>query len=321
MSERTLTLFFVLFLISVGLYFYVQHREHAGARSILVPLGQKEWQQATSLEVRYQDRGFRLVKEQGRWLVVDGFLRPAKEEKVENLLKELATLHGEPRAKGKKYFSRFKLNPKEALKLTLKKDGQTLVTLWVGKRGPQWESSFVRLGEGDEIYLVPLNLLAKFEIWADNPTAPSAKAFVDRKVLDLKAQDLKYLAYQDHQAWTLRREGEDFLFSAGKKEKKLSEDQVSTFLKKVFPLFAEELVPPEEFSTSQGRLRYETKTGLSGELLIGPCQKESDRQKKDSKGKQQTRSWCLLKRGEFVYRVKEESLRALWKPPLGQEKK
>ncbi len=320
MSERTLTLLLIFFLVSAGLYFYLQHQGPAGAKSTLVRLGQKEWQKASVIEIRYQNQGFRLVKEGGRWLVEDGFPRPAKEDLVTSLLKELSDLYGEPRAKGKKYFSRFKVDRKNALEIVLKEGDRVLATILVGKRGPQWESSFVRLASKEEIYLVPVNLLAKFEIWADNPVAPEAKVFVDHTVLDLKAKDLKRLVFQDEISWELEKKKEGFLFTQGDKSRKLSLEETETFLRKVFPLIAEELVPPQKFSKPKARLVYETSFTTSGEILLGPCEPVSG-QKKGQKGKKRPeKSWCLVKKGEFVYRIKEEKLKPLWEPAFEPEK-
>ena len=312
MSERTLIACFVLFLFATGLYFYSQHREHAGVKSVLTRIGDESWKEADEIEVSFRGEGFRLVRRAGRWLIEDGFPRPAQEELVETLLNTLAGLYGEPRAKGKEFFARFVVDDDEALRLVLKKEGKVLATILVGKRGPNWESSFVRLAGGEEIYLVPVNLLAKLGVFAEKPAAPQWRAFVDLKVLDLRAEDLKMLALEGR--WRLLRRGEGFVFQMGPEERSVTKEEVASFLRQVFPLMAEEVLPPQEFTSPRARLLYETSLGVSGKLLIGPCRTASKEKGAEEEGT------CLVRRGEFVYRVKKKALDPLFNPPLAKEK-
>ena len=51
---------------------------------------------------------------------------------------------------------------------------------------------------------------------------------------------------------------------------------------------------------------YETTLGTKGEIILGSCEKKE----KDKKAS------CLLKKGEFVYRLKEKKLEPLFSPEI-----
>ena len=323
MSQRTVLVLLVIFIVVSGLYFWSAQKGHEGAKSLLTPLGKKAWLSADEIEVYFKAprQGFKLLQKNGKWIIEDDYPRPAKEGLVNKLLQDLATLSGEKRAQGAKYFSRFKLKDDQALHLILKKDGKVLAHILLGKRGPQWESNFLRFQNDPKIYLVSQNFLTKFEIWNEEPEAPKFKAFVDLKLLDLSPKDLKLLSLKkENEAWTLRKEKEGYVWQKGSEEKKLTEEKVSSFLQKALPLFAKEIVNPQQFRETKGELRYETNLGAQGSLLLGPCMAEETpagkaKSKKDKSEKASKKeSFCLVKKGPFVYKVSQEKLKRLLEP-------
>jgi hypothetical protein len=299
MSRCTLIPLGLIFALLVGVYFATQHTREAGVKSILTTLGKQDWLSAKEIKVFFnEEKGFSLVKEKDSWVIRNGLVKPASSVLVEEFLKELSGLFGEERAKGEKYFSRFKVSEKEALHIVLLRDGEELAHLLVGKRGPQWQSSFVRLASQEAIYLVPVNLLAKFDIWSVEPGPPKDKEFVDLQVLNVPEAKLKRLAFDSPKVkWELLRREKDFLLHFGDKEKVLSKEEVVKYLRKLFPLYAEKIVSPEKFSEKRATLTFVSRLGREVKVDFGPCQKEKDQEV------------CLLKKGPFVYRVGRSVIR------------
>ncbi len=304
MSRKVLALLGTFFAFSFLFYLGTTREHQEGLKSLLKPLGAPSFKEADEIELSYQGKGFKLKKEGEEWVILSDFKKPARQATVTELLETLADLHGEVRAKGKRYFSRFGVSEREALHLVLKKDGQELAHFLIGKRGPQWESNFLRLKGSQEIYLVPVNLLAKLDIWEEGPEVPQDKAFVDLEVLSLPVKEIKTLSLTGPKGgWTLRREGSKFVFTKDGREKEIAPARAEKFMRKLFPLLAEEVVAPESFKEKGAlRLSYELRNGLKGELEISCASKE-----------------CLVRKKGFVFRVKRENLAPLFKPFEGKD--
>ena len=298
MSRRTVLVLGIFFLVSLVFYLGATREKRQGLESLLEDLGSPAFKEADLVELSKGKKALSLRREGEVWVLVSDFKKPAKEAVVEGLLDTLAELKGEPRAQGKKHLSRFKLTEEEALHLVLKQGGKELAHFLVGKRGPQWESTFVRR-EGEEVvYLVPVNLLAKLEVWDENPKLPDEKALIDLQVLTLPVKEIKELAFEGKKmSWALKREGEKFFLRKGKEEKVLEPQEAEGLLRKIFPILAEEVVPPQEFKEGKTILRYVLRNGKSGVLYLS-CGKDE----------------CLVKRGEFIFRVKRKALDSLFDP-------
>ncbi len=298
MSRRVLIALGIFFLFSVFFYLGATKEHKESAKSLLKPLGSKALKDADLIELTYDGKDLTLKKVGERWVIVSDFEKPAQKATVEEFLSTLAELVGEERAKGEKYFSRFKLGDKEALHVVLKAKGQELAHFLIGKRGPRWESTFVRLKGDKTVYLVPVNLLAKLEIWDENPKFPPEKSLVDLEVLTLPIDEIKELSFSGPKTkWRLVLKGQKFLFTRGGQEKELKLEEGKKFLRKLFPILAEEVVPPEKFKGEEAVLSYLLRTGEKGKLFLVCEQKD-----------------CLVKRRKYVYRVKRENLAPLFKP-------
>ncbi len=306
MSRKTALILGLFFLASFLFYLGVTREKHEGAKTLLTPLGREIFKEADFIEI-YQGKekkGFKLEREGERWILLSDFRKPAKDSLVEDFLKTLASLSGEERASGEKYFSRFGVDQDQGLHIVLKKDGKVLAHFILGRRGPQWESSFLRLEGEKKIYLVPTNLLAKLEIWEDKPAPPQEKAFLDLEVLSLPLDEIKELSFEGPQiSWRLKREDKKFVFQKDKREREISFLEGKKFLRKLFPLLAEEVVSPQEFKKPEATLTYVLRNGLRGRLYLG-CQQKA----------------CLVKKREFVFRVKKENLKPLFEPGIKGQK-
>lgn len=306
---RTSTLIFLalIFFLLVGGYLFTQRAKEPGVESIFTTIGQKRWLEADRIKVFFGEKGFSLVRKQDNWLLEDDFPKPASRVLIQEFLRQLANLSGEKRAEGGKFFSRFKVEDKEALHIVLYQGEQELAHILVGKRGPQWNSSFVRLKGRKEIYLVPVNLLSKFEIWSVEPGLPKAKDFLDLKVLEVPLAKLKSLSFKGQKiSWSLLREEDHkpqtFVLKIGSKEKRLSSKEAKKFLRRLFPLYAEKVMKPEEFKGKRATLSFVSRLGREEKVDFGVCQKEKDQEV------------CLVKRAPFVYRVNQSLIEPFFKP-------
>ncbi len=309
MSRCTLILLALILALAVGVYFFTQHAaQHPGVQTVYVPLGQRDWIKAEEIWV-YQGeprKGFRLVKREEGWVIKGAFDKPACPALVKDFLKELAALSGEKRACGRGFFPRFRLTQKEALHIVLARDGQVLAHILVGKRGPRWQSTFVRLKGKDCIYLVPVNLLAKFDVWSKDPAPPKDKEFVRLSVFDEPLVKMKSLRFVGHGvSWSLTRGKDRFFWQEGGTKKVLSPKEAQRFWQHLFPLYAEDLLPPEKFSREEAKLIYESRLGRRVVLSLGPCLQGKDQEKV-----------CVVKREGFVYRVRKDLLKPLWSPEM-----
>ncbi|NPA48562.1 MAG: DUF4340 domain-containing protein [Thermodesulfobacteria bacterium] len=305
MSKRALVLVSIFFVFSVIFYLSVTRESHEGAENVLRPLGNEDLKEATRIEIYQGSRrnGLVLVKEGNRWVILSDYRKPASERLVEKFLETFANLSGEERARGKKYFDRFGVGEKEGLHVVFKKDGQVLSHFVVGKRGPRWESSFVRLEGQDNIYLVPVNLLALVDIQTEEPAPPKEEAFLNLEVLTLPIEELKELTFESPNiSWSLRLEDNKYLFEVNGEKREIPLEEGRKFLRKLFPILAEGVVPPDRFPGPQGVLSYSLRDGRKGRLYL-TCQKED----------------CLLKKDDFVFRVKKETLKVLFSPSFDGE--
>ncbi len=305
MSPRNLLFLCGLLVILFVMYLVVQRAERpAGLKeALLIRIGKKEWTGADEIRIWLGSRPekvLRLKFSEGRWEIwgpsdKENFPRPAKEALIRRLLSDLASLSGEERARGKAYWETFDLVEEKALHLVGLRGERELFHLLIGKRGPYWESCFVRPKASESVYLVPENLLARFEIWSESPGEPSAEPWVEKTVLSLDYSDLRSLAlfWEGKSVYLLKKEKEKWLLSRKGREETLSPEEVKKRLRGVFPLFAERVVAPESFQKEVGRL--EVRGGRSErKLLFGRAGKE-----------------FLVKSGPYVYQVKAEEVKRL----------
>ncbi len=199
----------VLAIILAGLgasYFYLQRPEKIDQNQLYTPIIPKlDVNEIVEIEAfgPTKDKGHHLllVKKAGRWLVQKwdknkSYWAPAKESKVKRLITALSGLTGEKRASGKKLLATFALDNKEAMKVALKKSGGQKIVLEVGKRGPQWNSSFVKLPDSDSIYLCSQNLLSLFDIWSEKPAGhPEPGPWIDKTIIAEGPGEIEGVSY------------------------------------------------------------------------------------------------------------------------------
>ncbi|WP_456434331.1 DUF4340 domain-containing protein [Thermosulfuriphilus sp.] len=307
MGNRSLFLLALIFLaLLVGYVLQQRAQRPSEVSEVFKPLAQGlELSEVKEIYLFQAQEGLRLRREGGDWWVEDGLRAPAEKSKIEHLLELLSRLSGELRAEGEEFFSDFGLKDQAALHVALKgRDGRDLFHLLIGHRGPQWESTFVRLAGQKRIYLVPEDLLGLFEIWDRQPKVPSAKVFVELKVIDLLPDNLDRLSLswpRKKVYWEISRDqkGVYILRSRDGEEKAMTKEVLEKFLKRTFPVYATDVLGKEEAGGCQfnGRLEVLDDRGVVA-LEIGHLPGGD---------------LCLKKEG-IVYRLGPQALEGLLRP-------
>ena len=298
MSKKALSLCVAFLLCSLGLYLFSLKGKNSGA--IYQKLGRESFRKADEIKVYFLSpaQGFTLKKEGTRWVILSNFKKPAKGVLVEGFLDSLAGLEGELRARGKKHFGLFYLTDDKALHVELFKKGKLMGHILIGKRGPRWDSAFVRFSGDKSIYLVPENLLAKFDIEGDFPDHPREGAFLDLEIWPLPAKEIKKISFSGEKTtWEIVCNVNQCVFKEKGRAKELKPEEAEVFFRKLFPILAEKVLPEESFKGAQAKLSYLLHDGEQGELDL-TCKKEK----------------CLLKEQGFVYEVPKKELELLFRP-------
>ncbi len=305
MSQRNLVYFLFLFVILFLIYLIVQkHSRPPGVKEVVfVELGSPKVKDAERLEVyllREPEKKFVFEKKDGRWVIVSDYLKPAKRFMVERILRTFTTLKGEPRVKGRQWFSRFGLDEKTALRLDFYKENEVFYSILLGKRGERWQTTFVRFPDSEEVYLVPVNLLAIFEVWKEAPELPEERNFLDLKVVQLSPEELKEVSFfwEGRMLWRIEARESDngttwVLYKEGQKPKELDRKDTEKVIREHLIVIAEDVVAPSEFKRVEGKLLFETPLGKKGEIKISEYKEKN---------------FCLFKYKEFVYKVKKNKV-------------
>ncbi len=317
MKKSHLTALAIVFLGLVVLWYYEQMPEKTNVKGLYVSVSKDfDRDSIKSIEaivLSHPEERLELVRQKGGWKVRltkkgQRFWARAKKTKVERLLSLLAGLQGEPRAKGKKYLSTFGLDKGEGLKITLKNGSKEVLTVTVGSKGPDWGSSFLRVGSSDTVYLVSRDILSVFDIWSKRPEKGlDLEPWVDLDVLSVFPSGIKMCSLDaGEKSWSLSRITKDgkakgnpdtWRFKKGGQVTEKTSKQVMEYLSKLIPLRAKDVVPPSEGEKWGGRGSNKTpesfscllKSGPLRQVEIGGCLKGSKR--------------CLVKANGFAYEV------------------
>ncbi len=152
-----------------------------------------------------------LIKKDGNWWVKrgskqGGFLAPAKADRIKRLLKTLIDLEGETRAKGTDVLGTFNLKDNQGLHILLEGPGIKTVII-AGKKGPRWDTCFVRRGSSDQVILASKNILSLFDIWSELPEkTPSSSAWTDLSIASYGPGEIEGVSFsQGDEQWSLVR--------------------------------------------------------------------------------------------------------------------
>jgi len=143
-----------------------------------------------------EDEKVVLERKDDQWVVSSKFNAPGKEEKIDEFLDKLKKLEGEFRSDSADVLEDYGLNEEKALHILAYKkiEGPPDLHLLVGKK-EAWNRSFVRRADENEVYTVAVNLASEVGVYGEEmDTAPPGKDWIDKKLLDLKKDDVVKVA-------------------------------------------------------------------------------------------------------------------------------
>ncbi len=289
-----------------------------------------------ALVLSHPDTMLHLRKGKTGWVVEmerDGekFQAPARDSKVKRLLGILRDMQGELRAQGSNHFATFNIGQKEGLKITVSSTDGKQFTLVVGKKGPDWSSSFVRKADSDKIFLVSKNILAAFDIWSEKPDKDlNLKSWVNMDVISVFPDDVKRCSYESKDlSWSLTRANANnnknngqnkstidkkggkatWIFKTGDTRQKESAAEVEEYLSKLLPLHAKDIEAPSA-ATKSGRSQDSAEkmasfscTVESGPEITVTIDRCLDKEK-----------YCLVRRNNYIFKVDKTWVQRLQKP-------
>jgi len=136
-----------------------------------------------------------LEKSHGRWVMKSNFNAKAQEKQIEKLLETLKRMRGQLRSTKEELLSDFEIGEEETFHLVLyDEEGTELNHLLVGKKGPDWKSSFVRRSGESNVYLVNENLLTQFGVYGEGERELDFNRWTDLKVFNFTEKELTRMA-------------------------------------------------------------------------------------------------------------------------------
>ncbi len=110
------------------------------------------WDESSEIVISGPGGSIRFHKKNDRWVIGDGEY-PADPAKVENIEKSLKDLTIENLVSKKGFFKKYELTPDRYTEATVKKGKETLLQVKFGKKSSTGRHTFIRIGDGPEIYL------------------------------------------------------------------------------------------------------------------------------------------------------------------------
>ncbi len=136
------------------------------------------------------------------WIVSSHFDAPVKADKIDGFLGNLTGLKGEFRASASgDGLGAYDLEEETGFHVRGFSEGSevALFHLVVGK-APSYDSAFARAADGEDVYVIDVNLRREAGIYAaESPEPPEPGAWLDKQVLNLEQDDIKgvTLSYPD----------------------------------------------------------------------------------------------------------------------------
>jgi hypothetical protein len=155
-----------------------------------------------SVLIQQPSETIRLAKNGSRW-TVNGM--PAGSSTVQELLTAVADTgsKGEVIAESKTSHERLGVDSTSGRLLTIKQGSKTLASYWIGKRGPNYESAYVRIPGQNAVYQVKGRLVEYVERKADD--------WRDKQITAIEGDSLTSVEIQrGGQSYTLTKSGKDW---------------------------------------------------------------------------------------------------------------
>jgi len=305
MPKKRIIFFSLLLIFSIGFYIVIEKKFTYNFVNRFINITQNLYPERIDEIVLAKKKGkdwqkWILKKTDHKWEIIYKYPRPANVKKIRNILAAFRNIKGEIRAKSEKTWSVFNLRDDQALHLFIKNKNKLIAHFLIGKKGPSFDTCFIRLPDSPEVYLVNKNILTLFKIFSKEPKFPDPKQFLelftDWKVINppiklISELNFSYYTYK----WNLKINSNSALFNG----KNISLKKVNLFLKKFFPLMSVEILDPEKFKNKkfEGIFNIKLKKGPQFTLKIT-----------------QTEKGLCVKRGPYYYLLTPESQQRLLNP-------
>lgn len=134
----------------------------------------------------------RMQKEGETWRIPDKWNAPVSRDKVTSALGMLKDLKGELRASSADLFTDFGIGDDKAFFVRMKDaEDKDLLHFLIGTEQPRYSSSFIRLKDRNDVFLVDYNLLLTFGIYETDTSEIKDSFWTDLRMLDFDSAAIK----------------------------------------------------------------------------------------------------------------------------------
>ncbi|MBU3759879.1 MAG: DUF4340 domain-containing protein [Candidatus Omnitrophica bacterium] len=163
MHPRNIALLAALLAVLAGAVVYQKNQTpYPGALKSQPVLSFKfDKEQVSAVLVDRAEDKLRLEKSEGQWRIATQWNTAAESQKIETVIQQLGQLSGDLRSSDETLFADYGLGEEEAVRVELRGEDpdQELAVLWVGARGLENASAFVRKPGAPEVFALETPLL------------------------------------------------------------------------------------------------------------------------------------------------------------------
>ena len=240
MSKKSLFILLSLLVIVVAVIALSRRQESRKGVPAVVPVAQElkalSVSEVSEVEIKQGEETVKLEKQEGRWSV-NG--KRVDADQVEQALKSLLEAeYTGPVARARENFDKLEVGDK-GLAVTFKA-GEKSIELRIGKSGPTYDSSYVRLEGSDETYLASKSLRYLFEARPD--------FWQSKKIVDIDPIQVSRIVIREGsgEKKLYQKEGDTWTVVTGSTSMTTDEAMVKSILNAAHPLTASGLVSEEQ---------------------------------------------------------------------------
>jgi hypothetical protein len=297
----------LIFLIAVTLLLEgplkKRYKEKATRREFIPDFKKEEIE---AVELKKKEEKVLLKKVDDKWQVASLKNRPADTEKLKELLEKIESFTCEEIiSRNPKKQKIFEVTPTEGTQVKLIRKNKPLFTFFVGKTGPDYNSTYIRAEGANEVFLVPYYLASLFSVEADD--------WLDKEIFKLDSESIEEISWRDIKLRKAEKGNWEIVTSKGILPcKKFSARSIaSSFASLRAREYADEEKPLEDYGLAKPKeqISVKVKEGGSKSLLVG-------------KKKDDTTYYVKRQDGDYVYTLSKWSLENIMKelPELIEKK-
>ncbi len=184
MKVRAILILLVALIALSVLFVTTDRRQESGPDTVSGLIPAFDIEHAEIILVSLAGASVELVQENKQWQVTDRWLHPADEVKVKELLEGLRTLTSNGVAShNPEKRNIFEVDEKQGRRLqVLAEGGKALVDVYLGKNGPAYKNTYLRLNGSDEVHQV------KGIEWSQ--TSAEEPAWLAKRLFDLEIDEI-----------------------------------------------------------------------------------------------------------------------------------